>query len=163
VTPRTLILLRHGKSDWSGGEPDLDRPLADRGRRQATEAGRWLSANVAALDLAVVSPAERAQRTWELASAELASPPEARREESVYTASARSLLEVVRDLPDDRSTVVMVGHNPGLEDLVSTLAGRWVLMKTSGLAVIAVPGPWSAAGDGMAELTAFGRPPKPAG
>jgi phosphohistidine phosphatase len=63
----TLIVLRHGKSDWSGGEPDHLRPLARRGRRQAPEAGRWLAHNVAAIDLAVVSPAERTRETWRLA------------------------------------------------------------------------------------------------
>src|SRR5262245_26757969 len=158
---RTLILLRHGKSDWSGGEPDRHRPLATRGRRQAADAGRWLAANIDHLDLAVLSPAERAQRTWELASAELPTLPPVRDEERVYGASASELLDVVRGLPGDVSTVVLVGHNPGCEDLVSTLAGRWVLMKTSGLAVIDVRGPWSSAADATAELTAFGRPPKP--
>ena len=158
---RTLILLRHGKSDWSGGEPDRARPLATRGRRQAADAGRWLAANIDHLDLAVVSPAERAQRTWELASAELPTPPPVRDEERVYGASASELLDVIVNLPDDASTVVLVGHNPGFEDLVATLGGRWVLMKTSGLAVITMRGPWSTASDATADLIAFGRPPKP--
>ena len=68
---RTLILLRHAKSDWSGMEADIRRPLAQRGRRQAPEAGRWLGANVDNIDLVVLSPATRAQQTWELVAAEL--------------------------------------------------------------------------------------------
>ena len=155
---RTLILLRHGKSDWSGGEPDHLRPLAPRGRRQVPEAGRWLADHVGVIDLAVVSPAERTRETWRLAAAELAVPPPVRVDERVYGGSSRSLLDVVRELPDDATTVVLVGHNPGVEDLVASLTGSWVPMPTSALAVIGLPGPWSAAGIG-AELRAHGRPP----
>lgn len=155
----TLILLRHGKSDWSGGEPDQLRPLARRGRRQVPEAGRWLAKNVGVVELAVVSPAERTRETWRLAAAELAVPPPVREDDRVYAGSARSLLGVLRELPGDVATVVLVGHNPGVEDLVASLTGRWVPMPTSALAVIDLPGPWSAAGNTAAELRAQGRPP----
>ena len=53
---RTLILLRHAKSDWSGDEADVARPLAKRGRRQATDAGRWLAANIVSIDLTMCHP-----------------------------------------------------------------------------------------------------------
>ncbi len=66
ISERTLILLRHAKSDWSGDEVDLARPLADRGRRQAPDSGRWLNANIGSIALALVSPAERARSTWDL-------------------------------------------------------------------------------------------------
>ncbi len=155
----TLILLRHGKSDWSGGEPDHLRPLARRGRCQVPEAGRWLANNVGAIDLAVVSPAERTRATWRLAAAELAVPPPVREDDRVYAGTARSLLGVVRELPDEVETVVLVGHNPGVEELVASLTGRPVRMPTSALAVIDLPGPWSTAGDTAAELRAQGRPP----
>jgi phosphohistidine phosphatase len=155
----TLILLRHGKSDWSGGEPDHLRPLAHRGRRQVPVAGRWLADNVGAIDLAVVSPAERTRETWRLAAAELTFPPPVREDERVYGGSARSLLDVVRELSGELATVVLVGHNPGLEDLVASLTGRDVPMPTSALAVIDLPASWSAAGEGSAELRAQGRPP----
>jgi phosphohistidine phosphatase SixA len=59
---RTLILLRHAKSDWSVEKADIDRPLAKRGRRQAPEVGRWLAAHIDSISLAVVSPAARARR-----------------------------------------------------------------------------------------------------
>ena len=155
----TLIVLRHGKSDWSGGEPDHLRPLARRGRRQVPEAGRWLADNVGAIDLAVVSPAERTRETWRLAGDELAVPPPVREDDRVYAGTARSLLGVVRELPHEVETVVLVGHNPGVEDLVASLTGRQVRMPTSALAVIDLPGPWSTAGDTAAELRAQGRPP----
>ena len=95
----TLILLRHGKSDWSGGEPDHLRPLARRGQRQVPEAGRWLAANVGPIDLAVVSPAVRTRETWRLAAAELAVPPPVREDDRLYAGSAPSLLGVLRELP----------------------------------------------------------------
>ena len=96
----TLILLRHGKSDWSGGEPDHLRPLASRGRRQAPEAGRWLAEHVGPVELALVSPAERTRETWRLAAAELAVPPPVREDDRLYAAPAESLLGVVRELAD---------------------------------------------------------------
>ena len=157
---RTLILLRHAKSDWSGNEADFLRPLAKRGRRQAPEAGRWLAANIGRVDLAVVSPAERARESWLLASAELTDQPQVRFDDRVYAASGDALLGVVQELPDEANTVLLVGHNPGIEHLVSTLTGLEVSMPTSGLAVIAVPGPWSTSGPSSATLRASGRPPR---
>ncbi len=158
--PRTLILLRHAKSDWSGDEPDRLRPLAKRGRRQAPVAGRWLDEHAGTIDLAVVSSATRAQQTWGLASAELAVPPPVRDEDRVYAASADELLDLVRALPADAGTVVMVGHNPGLEDLATSLTGQSVLMPTSALAVIGLPGDWASLTTPGAVLTAAGRPPE---
>lgn len=155
----TLILLRHGKSDWSGGEPDHLRPLARRGRRQVPEAGRWLADNVGGIDLAVVSPAVRTRETWRLAAAELAVPPPVREDARVYGGSVPSLLGVVRELPEEAATVVLVGHNPGLEDLVASLTGHRESIPTSALAVIDLPGSWSAAAGQTAVLRAHGRPP----
>ena len=157
----TLILLRHAKSDWSGDEADVDRPLAKRGRRQAPEAGRWLAANIDRVDLAVVSPASRARSTWDLVAAELPVPPPTRIDDRVYAASDAELLAVVRELSDDLRTVVLVGHNPGLEELASSLTGDETPLPTSALAVIVVPGAWAGAGRRRAALRASGRPPAP--
>ncbi|MGZ4592780.1 MAG: SixA phosphatase family protein, partial [Actinomycetes bacterium] len=96
MSERTLILLRHAKSDWSGGEADIDRPLGKRGRRQAPDAGRWLAASIDSIDLAVMSPARRARSTWNLVSAELDVPPPTRIDDRVYTESDSELLDVVR-------------------------------------------------------------------
>ncbi|WP_081682729.1 histidine phosphatase family protein [Marmoricola sp. URHB0036] len=159
TTRHTLILLRHAKSDWSGDEPDRLRPLAPRGRRQAPEAGRWLADCGGRLDLALVSSATRAQQTWQLASAELADPPPVRTEDGVYAASVGELLDVVRDLPDEVGTVVMVGHNPGFEDLATALSGQPVPMPTSALAVLDLAGDWRTAGILEAHLRTSGRPP----
>jgi phosphohistidine phosphatase len=158
---RTLILLRHAKSDWSGDEADIARPLARRGRRQAPDAGKWLASNLDNIDLAVVSPATRARSTWDLVSAELAVPPRTRIDDRVYAASDHELLAVLQELPDDVGTVALVGHNPGIEDLASRLTGAWTSMPTSALAVITVSGSWSSAGHRPAVLRAAGRPPAP--
>src|SRR6188472_1911158 len=130
MADRTLVLLRHAKSDWSGDEADIDRPLAERGRRQAPEAGRWLATHVARIDLAVVSTAERARATWDLVRAELGEPPETRHVEGAYAASVGELLDIVRNLAEELDTVVLVGHNPGLEGLAETLIGGVVVLPT---------------------------------
>ena len=157
MTTRTLVVLRHAKSDWTGDEPDRDRPLAKRGRRQAPEAGAWISANVGHLDLAVVSPAVRTRSTWELASAELDHQPELRIDERVYAAWGRELRGLVDELPEEATTVVLVGHNPGVEDLVQELTGAYVAMPTSAIAVLTWDG--SCADGEDAQLVAAGRPP----
>jgi len=162
MAEHTLIVLRHAKSDWSGHESDVHRPLADRGRKQAPEAGRWLAANVGRIDLAVVSPATRARSTWELAAAELDEMPElpeTREDERVYAASSGELLDVVRGIDERHGTVVLVGHNPGVEDLVEQLTGVWVSMVTSALAVVELPGTWAGVAPGSGTLRASGRPP----
>lgn len=159
MVEHTLILLRHAKSDWSGCERDHDRPLAKRGRRQAPEAGRWLATHVERIDLAIVSTATRARETWDLVSRELGQPPKARLDEDAYAASVDELLEIVRGLDEELGTVVLVGHNPGIEDLAETLTGDSVPMSTSSLAVIDLDGTWGGAGQTHGLFVAAGRPP----
>ena len=159
VAEHTLILLRHSKSDWSGDQADIDRPLAERGRRQAVEAGQWLATHVDRIDMAVVSPAKRARATWELVRAELGERPETRPDEDAYAASAGVLLDIIRSLGEELGTVVLVGHNPGLEGLAETLIGERVPLPTSALAVVELDGPWRSAGRAPGLLRAAGRPP----
>jgi phosphohistidine phosphatase len=118
-----------------------------------------LAARTERIDLAVVSPAVRAGSTWDLVSAELDVAPPMRIDERVYGASDLELLALIRGLPDELGTVVVVGHNPGFEDLAALLTGEMVPMPTSALAVIAVPGSWSTAAPGSAVLQLSGRPP----
>lgn len=147
----TLLLLRHGKSDWSVPTSDVDRPLAARGVRQATEAGRWIAQHLE-VELAIVSVAARAQQTWQLAV------EERRDSEELYTFDGLDVLRVVRGLPPDRRCVALVGHNPAFEELVELLTGDRVQLKTSAIAVIELDA-WSTAGDGQARLATHGRPP----
>ena len=157
----TLVLIRHAKSDWSANASDLERPLNRRGRRQAPESGRWLAENLQPIELAVVSPAQRARSTWDLVSGELADPPPVTVDERAYAFDGDALLPIIHGLADELSTVALVGHNPAMEELASHLTGSWISMPTSCVAVIGLPGPWSEAGPD-ATLLAHGRPPESA-
>lgn len=146
MEPRHLVLVRHAKSAWPAGVPDLRRPLAERGRRDAPAVGRWLREHGPRPEAVLCSPAERARQTWALVAAELDDPPNARYEERVYDASPEELLALVQGLPDDVGAAVLVGHNPDLEELVTLLTGEQVTMKTSAVAVLTWPGGWTEAG-----------------
>ena len=149
---RTLVLLRHAKSDYPPGLPDHDRPLAPRGRRDAPEAGSWLAHHCPPLDRVLVSSAQRAQQTWALAAPHVDTYGTVVTEPRIYEAAAATLAALVSALPSEDRTVVMVGHNPGLEDLAASLvrggdadAQRRMLAKypTNGIAVLQSPGEWA--------------------
>ena len=144
----TLVVLRHAKSAWPDGVPDLDRPLGERGLRDAPAAGRWLDEHVPNLDMVMCSPARRARQTWEHAAAELTQAPPVREASKMYYGP---LVDVVRELPDVR-TALVVGHNPDLADLVEELCGQPVEFKTSTIAVLESDHPWAAAGAHWARL-----------
>ena len=151
---RTLVVIRHAKSDWGVPAGDRERPLAARGRRQAPHVGLWNAAHLDPLDVAIVSPATRARQTWELAAAELPTPPPVRVEPDAYAFDGEALLEIVARLPTDATTAALVGHNPAVEELVEDLAGQWVRMPTAALAVVRLR-EWN---DGRGRLLAAGRP-----
>jgi phosphohistidine phosphatase len=152
---KTLVVVRHGKSDWTTGVPDRERPLNARGKRQAVEAGLWLVEHVPAIDRVVVSPAERARATWALIAPQFDSQPETVIDERMY---GGRLPHVVAELPDFADTAALIGHNPDLEELIEQLTGDLVEMPTSCVAVLKWPGSW-VAGVGAASLVAHGRPP----
>ncbi|MEV4940541.1 SixA phosphatase family protein [Streptomyces zaomyceticus] len=116
--------MRHAKSAWPEGVADHDRPLGPRGLRDAPAAGRFLAEHGGPPDLVLCSPARRARRTWELAAAELDSPVPAPtvHDPRLYGAGDAELLDVLHGVPDEVATLLLVGHNPGLEDLVLLLA-----------------------------------------
>lgn len=162
---RRLVVLRHAKSAWPEGVADHRRPLAPRGLRDAPAAGRALAEADCLPDLAVCSTAARARRTWELTSAEWGTPPPVRYDRRLYAAAAPELLDVVRETPRAVDTLLLVGHNPGLQELVLALAGDGLddtldrvraKFPTSALAVLAWRGTgWQALGPGTALLTSF--------
>lgn len=159
MAERTLILMRHAKADDTSDQGDLMRPLAKRGRRQGRESARWIAAHVDRIDLAVVSSALRTQRTWDLVAEELANPPAAQIDDRIYGASADGLMEVINELPPEAMTVVLIGHNPAIEEVAARLTGEWAAMSSSALAVIELDR-WSTAGEGSGLLKASGRPPE---
>ena len=149
---RRLVVLRHAKSEWADGVPDHARPLTDRGRRDATAAGRWLREHVDRLDAVACSTAARTRETWARVAAELADPPAAEFDDAIYAAPPDALLAVVADLPDDAATALLVGHNPGVAQLVGILSGADAEMRTASVAVLAWTGRWSDVTEHIASL-----------
>jgi phosphohistidine phosphatase len=120
--PRRIVLFRHAKADWPQ-VTDHERPLADRGRMDAAVAGRKLADTGIPFDLALCSTAVRTRETWKLAVQELPHRPKTVYEERVYEASPGELIAVLNETPDDAQTVVLIGHNPGVQGLADVLAG----------------------------------------
>ncbi|MGH3868791.1 MAG: SixA phosphatase family protein [Pseudonocardiaceae bacterium] len=154
----TLILLRHAKSAWPQDTADDDRPLAGRGRRDAPAVGHWLREQATKIDLVVCSPAVRAVQTWDLVAGQLDATPRVRHDESLYGACAADLLSITQEFPQNASTAVLVGHNPGLEDFLALLTGISEPLKTSAIAVITTPERWDRALPGSWTLETLATP-----
>ena len=161
-----LVLIRHAKA---GEAPlDIERPLTDRGLRDAAAIGEWLHEQGIAPDRAVVSPARRATQTWDAAAAKLGRTPEPVIDERIYDNTLDLLLEIVSETPDAVRTVVLVGHNPALAALAYELddgggdpAARREMraaFPTSAVAVFELTGPWSTVEAGAGRLAAFSAP-----
>ncbi|OLF07652.1 hypothetical protein BLA60_27140 [Actinophytocola xinjiangensis] len=140
---RTLVVLRHAKSDWDTAGPDHERPLNERGRRDAVALGRWLAENLTGIGLVVCSTAARARQTWRLAAPALDPAPPVRHEQRVYAAEPGTLMSVLDEISDDVATAALVGHNPGSSELVRTVTGQPVELKTSGVVVLSWGGTWA--------------------
>jgi phosphohistidine phosphatase len=135
---RTLVVVRHAKSDWQHDLADEERPLAPRGRREAPLIGPWVAANVGDLDLVICSTAMRTRQTLALSGMS----GKVRYDERVYAAGYQDLMAVLDEVSDDVATAALVGHNPGLSDLVRMLSGEPVELKTSAVAVLTWRGGW---------------------
>jgi phosphohistidine phosphatase len=163
---RRLVLLRHAKSAWDQDLPDVDRPLSGRGRRDAVEAGHWLAEHVGRPDLVLCSTAVRTRQTWARAckaEPDVLGPAPVRFESAIYEAWSDTLLDLVRTLPAEVTSAVLVGHGPGLPDLAERLNrasgdGPIGKFRTSGIASFLVYGPWDDIGPGIAALTAYAVP-----
>ncbi|KOV67414.1 phosphohistidine phosphatase [Streptomyces sp. NRRL WC-3618] len=121
VEPRRIVLFRHAKADWPQ-VTDHERPLADRGRKDAAVAGRKLADTGIPFGLALCSTATRTRETWKLAVHELPQRPKTVYEERIYEASPGELIALLNETPDDIQNVVLVGHNPGVQALAEILA-----------------------------------------
>lgn len=154
-----LILLRHAEAQpASSGADDRGRRLSGRGEQEAKAAGQWLASHGVKPDRILCSPAERARATAVLALAALKKAPEAELSEDIYEATPGELLALL-DQHGDAGTVMLVGHNPGIERLVALLVeGRsddFRGMPPAGLAVLHLSG---ALEPGNARLDAFWSP-----
>jgi phosphohistidine phosphatase len=134
---KTLILLRHTKSSWKDKTlGDIDRPLNDRGIRASELIGNYIRKEKIVPDLIISSPATRARQTAELVlkAAKLKIDP--RFDDRIYEAIAQRLLEVISQIEDTANSAMLIGHNPGLEELVESLTGEPQGLPTGALACI---------------------------
>jgi phosphohistidine phosphatase len=160
---RRLHLLRHAKSSWD--DPalgDRDRPLAPRGRRATRLIARWAGKHDVRPQLVLTSSAVRARETLHGIRPRIGEP-ETWIEATLYAASAETLLERVRALPDEAEEAMLVGHNPGLGDLLLLLAEPGKLREraeakvpTGALATLEADiASWSELEPGCARLVSF--------
>ncbi|MFK3733590.1 SixA phosphatase family protein [Streptomyces sp. NPDC088090] len=166
-TIRRIVLLRHAKADW-GQETDHERPLAERGRKDAPVAGRRLAQSGIDFDLALCSTAARTRETWKLAVHELAERPRTVYEERIYEASPGELIALLNEVPEDVDDLLVIGHNPGIHGLADALAGEAegdTLARmtrsgypTSAYAVLTFTGTWKSVEHGVARLVEFWTP-----
>lgn len=134
---RTLYLLRHAKSSWKDEtQADFERPLAGRGRKACIIVAQLFQVKKIELDLMICSTAVRARETIELVRQIAKLRTELRFDERIYEASTARLIEVVSQIDSDRKSVLMVGHNPGFEDLVYELTGKSEPLPTAALVKI---------------------------
>jgi phosphohistidine phosphatase len=166
---KTLTLLRHAKSGWDDRIPrDFDRPLNAKGRRAAQAMGRHLKAEGLTFDRVVASPAMRVVETLAEVGTGYGAAIEPAWDKRVYLASVTTLLDVVHETAADAERLLIVGHNPGLEDLVMLLVAdgaadlRAAMEQKYPTATIAElnfdADDWAGVTPGTAKLTRFTRP-----
>ncbi|MGW0162494.1 SixA phosphatase family protein [Mycobacterium sp. NPDC003323] len=145
---RTLLLLRHAKSDYPSGVSDHDRPLAPRGIREAALAGDWLRAHAPGIDAVLCSTATRTRLTLERTGIDAP----VRFVDRIYDATPGIVLSEINGVSDDVQTLLVIGHEPVMSGLTLGLAGpdsdadavAEVESKfpTSAMALLRVPGSW---------------------
>ena len=165
---RRFTLLRHAKSSWDDSvRTDFDRPLNAKGRRAAATMGAFLAREGLGFDLVLASPAMRVRQTIEGVEDGLGRALGPVFDSRIYMASAGVLAELVAALPAGVNHALLIGHNPGLEDLLLWLvpegaAGRGAVEEKYPTAALAelnlLVGAWSEAGEGCARLARFTRP-----
>jgi len=137
---KTLLLLRHAKSSWGQDvASDHDRPLNGRGERAAPLMGRLLKHHELVPDVVVTSTARRAQRTADLVADACGYDQTIHTSDDLYHASTAEWLSVTSELPEDSERALLVGHNPGIEEMILLLAGEHHRMATAALAQLELP------------------------
>ncbi|MFI2781961.1 SixA phosphatase family protein [Streptomyces sp. ALB3] len=166
-TPRRIVLLRHAKAEWSQ-QSDHERPLAERGRKDAPVAGRKLADSGIDFDLALCSTATRTRETWKLAVHEFGQRPRTVYEERLYEASIGELIALFGETSDDVRNLLVIGHNPGMHGVADALSGRAdgnALARmtkdgfpTAAYAVVEFSGPWKGLEHGAGKLAEYWTP-----
>ncbi|MEW5808524.1 MAG: histidine phosphatase family protein [Actinomycetota bacterium] len=159
---RTLVLMRHAKSEYPDGVSDHRRPLAPRGQREAALAGEWIRTSVAPVDAVLCSTATRTRQTLERTG--ITAP--ATFSDRLYEATPGIVIEEINALADDPATLLVVGHEPVMSSLALGLADEATAdgdaaqrlsakFPTSAIAVLRVGAPWARLQLGGAELVDF--------
>lgn len=166
---KRILLLRHAKAEPAGsGQADVDRPLAGRGQAAAPAMGDYMASVGWLPERVLCSAARRARETLEALWQGWPGQPPVQVENALYGASSGDLLDRLRRLPGEESWVLLVGHNPGIQQLALELAGGGdpetlaqlrTKFPTTALAVLeADVAAWATLSSGVADLTAFVRP-----
>lgn len=134
---KTILLLRHAKSSWSNPSlTDHERPLKKRGLRDAPMMGKLLKSQDLLPDLIISSSAIRALMTAELVAESCGYGGQVVASPALYHAEPESYVEAMQQAGDGHEVLLIVGHNPGLEDLLEQLVGQWRRMPTAALAEV---------------------------
>lgn len=162
---KTLYAMRHAKSSWNDANlDDFDRPLAPRGAKAARRVGRFLEGVDPRPTFVLCSTATRAVETYEALAGRLSYTLSTSFRDDLYGASAASMLEIVSNAPDDVTALLLIGHNPGVQDFVAGLTSKDERIDaeqlrdhfpTAALAKLTVRGRWSDLGDDGATLESF--------
>jgi len=157
---KTLYLLRHAKSSWTDSSlRDFDRPLNERGRAAAPLIGKHLAAETLIDPLLICSPSLRTRETAELVLREANLRLQPHFDGRIYEASLRDLFQVISEIDDKTHAAILIGHNPGLEELFASLTGEPRPMPTCALAKILFDVlSWKALGAGEGTLEWFVTP-----
>jgi phosphohistidine phosphatase len=140
VFMKTLLLLRHAKSSWKQPEMnDHDRPLNKRGKKEAPKVGKYLKANDLVPDLILSSTARRAHDTAQAVAEESGIDGQIDLYQDLYLSDTACYLDILHNLPDTANRVLVVGHNPDLEELLSLLTDVSQHLTTAALAQIDLP------------------------
>jgi phosphohistidine phosphatase len=151
---KTLFLLRHAEADNpKSGQTDLERALNERGKREARTVGTFAKKQKLDFDLVLCSTALRARETAELVLVAAEVAANVRYEQRIYEAGPLRLLELISAIEEDKVAILLVGHNPGVAELLQILTGRFESMATGALAKLAFDvAAWSEVSDGKATI-----------
>jgi len=133
---KTLLLMRHAKSSWANeGTPDFQRPLNNRGERDAPRIGAWMQENGHCPEVLFSSTSTRTRETAALFLPELRPAPSVEYFDDLYHADVPTLTRVIQKADSQIESLMVLAHNPGMEQLISSLKGKFEELPTSALAV----------------------------
>jgi phosphohistidine phosphatase len=140
---RTVFFMRHAKSSWKeSGLTDEERPLNRRGRADAPEMGKRLKAGGCQIDLIITSTAVRAVMTAKRVAKAMGFSGKIVKEPNLYLADIESYLKTLSGLGEDVTSVMILSHNPGTEQVVKYLSGQYLRMPTAAYAKLSFKGDW---------------------